>query len=231
MSSFLQLAQAVSRESGLTGTPAAFATATGDMLRIFHWVAWAWRDIDLMHEAWNWRRGSASGTTNGTITMSPTGVAPGFALTNFGSWVYPSAHYRPSAYKVSAGQQSEQPLTFMDYDSFRMKFVVGTHTAGAVSFWTISPAGDFLVGPTPDSAYQVRAEYIKDHVALSLDADTPTMPSRFHQLIVWYALREYGGFDAASEVWQRADRNYKSGFSGLSQACLPKMRWGGRPLA
>ena len=36
-----------------------------DDLRIFHWVAWAWRDIDLMHESWAWRRGTALGNGGG----------------------------------------------------------------------------------------------------------------------------------------------------------------------
>lgn len=229
---FLQLTQAVKRESGLSGGgPAAFASATGDDLRLFHWVAWAWRDIDLMHEGWSWRRGSASTTTSGSITIPPTTTAGSFGLTDFGSWMYPNSQYRPSAYLVSSGQQSEQALKFLDYDSFRRKFLIGTHAAGPLTYWSIHPNGDFLVGPTPDAAHVVRADYIKDHIALAADADAPTMPSRFHPLIVWYALREYGGYDAASEVWQRADRNYNAGFLALSQACLPRMRWGGKPLA
>lgn len=231
MSTFLELAQAVKRESGLTGGgPAAFASATGDNLRIFHWVAWAWRDIDLMHESWLWRRGSATATTT-TTTLAATDAAPGFALTDFASWITPTRDYKPTSYRVSDGVANEQPLYWLPYDEYRQRFIVGTHDAGSLQYWTIAPNGDMLVGPTPDASHFVRADYIKDHVALAADADTPTMPARFHPLIVWYALREYGGYDAASEVWQRADRNYKSGFSALSQAQLPRMRWGQRPLA
>lgn len=230
----LALARAAKRESGLTSSatdPAAFATATGDDLRFFHWVAWAWRDIDLMHESWAWRRASATATTSGSRTLGPTDVAPGFALTDFGSWLAATREYQPSAYKVSAGQIAENPLTWLDYDRFRQMFTVGTHTAAPLVYWSIAPNGDFLVGPTPDEAHVVRADYVKDHVALAADADVPTLPSRFHMIIVWRALREYGGFDAASEVWQRADGNYRSMLPALSQAQLPKMRWGGRPLA
>jgi hypothetical protein len=226
----LQLAQAVKRESGLTGGgPAGFASASGDDLRIFHWAIWAWRDIDLMHEAWSWRRGAATATTT-TNTLSPTAVVPGFALTDFASWLMPNTEYQPSGYRVSDGVANEQKLIYLPYDEWRRRFVIGTQTAAAVQYWSIAPNGDFLTGPAPDTSHFIRADYIKDHVALAADGDIPTMPTRFHPLIAWYALREYGGFDAASEVWQRADRNYKSGFSGLSQACLPKMRWGNRPL-
>ena len=56
------------------------------------------------------------------------------------------------------------------------------------------------------------------------DTDTPAMPTRFHSLIVWRALTEYGGYDAASEVFQRADRNYTMAMPALLQSQLPQ-RW------
>lgn len=232
MSTFLQLAQDAKRESSLTGGgPVSFATASGDDLRVFNWVAWAWRDIDLMHEAWLWRRASATATTSGSMTLSPTAAAPGFALTAFGSWKQGNDEYKPTTYKVSEGVATERALTFLRYDHFRRQFLVGSHTAAPLQYWTIAPNGDMLVGPTPDAAHVVNADYIKDHVALAADADVPAMPSRFHPLIYWYAVREYGGYDAATEVWQRADRNYKSLYPALAQAQLPRMRWAGRPLA
>ena len=64
-----------------------------------------------------------------------------------------------------------------------------------------------------------------------LDADEPALPARFHNLIGWRALREYGGFDAASEVYQRAEQNYSMGFSALAQSQLPRPGFGARPLA
>ena len=82
---FLQLAQAVKRESGLSGGgPLSVVTATGDDARIFQWVNWAWRDIALMHESWLFRRASAQGETS-AMTMAHDYGAPGFALTDFGS--------------------------------------------------------------------------------------------------------------------------------------------------
>lgn len=224
MSTLLQLAQDAKRESGLGDGPVSLATSSGDDLRFFKWVAWAWRDIDLMHEAWAWRRAMATANTDGTR------VVP-FGLTNLAGWLPASREYRPSAFKVSAGQSSENPLTFISYDCFRQQFTVGVHTAAPLTYWSVAPNGDFLVGPTPDELHTVRADYIKDHIPLAADGDIPTMPTRFHPLITWRALREYGGFDAASEVWQRADVNYKSLLSALSQAQLPRMRWGNRPLA
>ena len=98
-------------------------------------------------------------------------------------------------------------------------------------FWSVDPSGDLLVAPTPDSAHKVRASYIRDVVDMTADADEPAMPQRFHMMIVWRALREYGGFDAASEVVQRADQNYNMLMSALTQSQLPAPGFCARPLA
>ena len=228
---FLQLAQAVKRESGLSGgAPASLATAKGDDARIFQWVNWAWRDIALMHESWFFRRGEALGETSAMV-MSPTASAPGFALTDWATWKPQADDYRPSAWRVTDGQAAEHPLQFLPYDSFRSRFIVGVHTPGPVRFWSVAPSGDLLLGPTPDAAHRVRASYIRDVVDMTADADEPAMPQRFHAIIVWRALREYGGYDAASEVFQRADQNYNMLMSALTQAQLPRPGFGARPLA
>lgn len=229
----LQLTQAVKRESGLTGGgPTSFATATGDDLRMFYWVSWAWRDIELMHETWLWRRGEATATTSGSRTLSPT---DDFGLADFARWMQPDDIYRPTCYRVSDGVASERELYWLEYNAFRKAFEIGSHTAGGLQSWASKPDGSMLVGPTPDAAHVVRAQYIKRHVALESAADpdaaTPGMPEDFHMLIVWNALMQYGGFDAAAEVWQRAERNYNSMISALLQSQLQPMRWARRPLA
>lgn len=228
---FLQLAQAVKRESGLSGGgPVSVVTATGDDARFFQWVNWAHRDICLMHETWLFRRGSALGEAT-VMAMPHDLAAPGFGLTDFGSWKPQNPEYRPSAWRVSDGQRLEQHLSYLPWDEFRARFVMGAHEAGPVKFWTTDPAGQLMVAPTPDSAHMVRADYIKDVVDMTADADQPMLPTRFQPLIVWRALTEYGGFDAAGEVMQRAERNYNTNLPALLQAQLP-MRWiSARPLA
>lgn len=205
-------------------------TAAGDDARLFAWVNSAWRDIQLMHESWLWRRGAALGQVSSMGTVHNL-AAPGFALSDFASWKPESREYKPSAWRVSDGQQVEVGLKFLPWDEFRTRFVAGVHSSGGLQFWTVAPDGEMWVAPTPDSAHMVRADYIKDVQELLLDADVPQMPSRFHSLIMWKALIEYGGYDAASEVFQRADRNYAMGMPALLQSQLP-MRWiSARPLA
>lgn len=210
---FLQLAQAVKRESGLSGSISGVSTTVTEDTRIFNWVNWAARDIALAREDWRWRRGYATGTATGQVSTAATQ----FGLTDFASWKPANPVYKPSAYRISDGSSTERKLAWMTYDQFRMTFMVGDQTPGVAQYWSISPSEEFLLGPAPDSDHFVRADYVKDYTDLVLDTDTPAMPARFHMMIVWRALLEYGGFDAAGEVYQRADQNYKLMWTSLVQ--------------
>jgi hypothetical protein len=91
---YLQIAQAVKRESGLSGGgPSSIASALGDDARIFQWVNWAARDITLAREDWRWRRGAATLAS----TSNQTNTATDFGLTDFASWKDSAGLYKPSA--------------------------------------------------------------------------------------------------------------------------------------
>lgn len=226
---WLQLAQAVKRESGLgmESTIVSYATAQNDNARFFQWAQWAARDLTLQREDWRWRRGSATLAS----TTNQTNTATDFGLTDFASWKAQTKEYRPSAYRVSDGVSTERELTFMSYELFRKNFILGAQVPGTVQCWSISPADELLLGPTPDAAHFVRADYTKTYVEMTGDTSTPAMPERFHMLIVWRALMEYGGFDAAGEVYQRAERNYTLGWPQLAKAQLEQPSLNARSLA
>jgi len=56
------------------------------------------------------------------------------------------------------------------------------------------------------------------------------MPERFHMAIVWRALMLYGGYEAASESYQRGQNEFTVLRSMLEVDQLPMIRMGG-PLA
>lgn len=225
---YLQLAQAVKRESGLSGGgPISLSAAIGDDDRIFKWVNWAARDVTLAREDWRWRRGSATLAS----TTSMTNAAAAFGLTDFASWKDAAGLYKPSAYRIADGAQTEHELQWLTYDQFRKQFMIGTPATGSVQYWSISPTDEFLVGPAPDSAHFLRADYIKDYTDMAADTDVPALPTRFHMLIVWRALMEYGGFDAAGEVFMRAEKNYTLTWTSLVQSQLETPSMMARSLA
>ena len=224
---FLQLAQAVKRESGLTGSVTGFVNAIAEDLRIFSWVNWAARDITLSREDWRWRRASAILAS----TTDQTNTSAAFGLTDFASWKPSNNVYRPSAYRVADTAASEHPLQWLDYDTFMQRFGIGTQTPGVSTYWTVSPSDAFMLGPAPDTEHYVRADYVRDYTEMTVDADTPLIPARFHMIIVWAALMEYGGFDAASEVYQRAEKNRASVWAQLIQSQTEPMSFTARSLA
>lgn len=214
---FLQLAQALKRESGLSGAaPGDAGTTVLSEQRLFNWVNWAARDIHLAREDWRWRRGMATLPS----TINQVNPASAFGLTDFASWKDANKTYSPTAYRIADGNTIERKLAWMTYDNFRQTYFTGGQNSGVVQYWSISPSDEFLLGPAPDSEHFVRADYIKDYTDLVLNADVPTMPARFHMMIVWRALMEYGGFDAAGEVYQRAEKNYQLMWTSLVQSQL-----------
>ena len=227
---WLQLTQEVKRESGLgnANSIVAYSTATGDDLRMFQWVQWAARDIFLSREDWRFRRGMATCASTTTVTNT---AATQFGLTDFASWKTATDQYKPTAYRVSDGIAQEKALIWLEYDDFRDEFLTGQQSTGGLQYWSIGPDESFLVGPTPDAAHFIRADYVKDYQALTEDSSTPAIPSRWHSLIVWRALMEYGGFDAASEVMARAERNYTLGWPQLVQSQMDAPRFAARSLA
>lgn len=224
---YIQLAQAVKRESGMSGTVASVITTISEDARIVQWVDWATRDIVLAREDWRFRRGTA---TAAAATAQASDPAVDFSLTDFVSWKKANQSYAPSAYRVSDGESTERRLQWMTYDQFRMTFMVGSQSPGAATYWSISPEEDFLLGPAPDSAHFIRADYIKGYQGYVDDTSTPQIPERFHMLIVWRALMEYAGYDAASETYQRAEGNYRSMWTNMVQTQLDTPGFAARSL-
>lgn len=203
---FLQIAQRLRQEAGASdGRPTAVASQTGELKRQVDWVIDAWTDLQNLHPNWDWMRASASvAGAIGDNTHTPTDF--GIAAT-FGSWITDSFRL----YTTAIGRADEQFLPFLDYPRWRDYYDFGNFATQQTrpQEFTINPADHAIkLGPTPDLAYTVTAEYYKTPTILAADSDTPALPSRFHMIIVWYALTFYGSFESAPESYSRAKRQY-----------------------
>lgn len=227
---YLQLAQRLRRESGLAGTSltSTIVGAIGDSQRLVDWIADAWRELqNEVHERrWRWLRAQCLGDIV-SPTMAYTidellGVSAG--ATRFAFWVPQSRVYRPTVYLAST-PGTEWHLTFMPYETFRQLFLIGQPAGGPPQCWSISPSNQLLIGPPPDQAYKVRADYYRAPQELASDTDTPEMPTQHHMVIVWKALVDYGSYDAGQEVIARARDNLDDTYMALllSQAEAPEV--------
>jgi len=200
---FLEITQRVKRESGRSSSGASPATIVGASqpdLDIFNAVNDAWRDVQLMPRKWRWmwlQALATVGVDNTTYTAASLG-APTWAR-----WKTESVDYRPSMFDP-ANAQTEWDLRFVDYDTFARAFLKGSHAAGASQYWSIANDGSFLIGPKPNLAYTLRADYYVKPQELTADDHIPAMPDQFHILLVWKALESVAISDNAPEKLAKA---------------------------
>jgi hypothetical protein len=203
---FLQIVNRLKVESGRSGGPiGSVATVGADDARLVAWAADFWRELQTSRD-WRWMRatGAALPVLDGQVIYDPDAD---WALTDFGRWVRPSGDYQPTV-TPDGNPGHVSALSWLDYERFRQRFIILPHQPGAPQFWTEGLDGSFMVGPTPTGDWVLTADYWREPTELVADADEPDMPAKFHMLIVWGALMQVAGFDAAPEVYQRALANH-----------------------
>jgi hypothetical protein len=219
---FLALVQRAHRERGIsTPAPTSVVGATDRNQRTIDAVAAAWDELQA-ERPWRWMRATTdTPLTAGqqTYTSAQLGI-----VTRFGRWREEDSDYSPILY-VAGSLNTLWQLQYWDLDNFRKLFIYRVQASTTPIAWTYDESNQFLVGSNPALAYQLRAEYWKEPVALAADADTPDMPDRFHMILVWRALQDLAKFDAAPEHLARAEKNYGDLYDKLlfDQARLPSL--------
>lgn len=207
---YLQLINRTRVECGVSGASTPLTTAqglTGEAARIAAWVATAWDDIQTSREDWQWMRVPVEFnlvTQQQVYTPAQAGV--GATLAN---WKRDS--FRCSS--VGQNYQDEQLMNWMDYNVFRNLYQYGrmrtTYARPVVVSIVPGLTKNLAFGAIPDQPYVITGEHYTLPTTLTLDTDTPTCPDRFHMAIVYRAMMYYAGFEAASEVYQRGELEFK----------------------
>lgn len=202
MSTFLELCQAVARDSGTVSdltAPSTVIGQTGRLLRIVNWTAEGYRDIQRRRDDWRWLRREFSGQTIATVSR----YALNTTSERFKHWVFHSDSGEDtfSVYLTSAGQTGEGWLRYVPWDDFRRTRLFGSAAAdtGKPRDITVDPLNRLVVHPIPDDIYTIRGEYYQAPQILTADADVPEMPEAHHEAIKWQALILLGTFDEAKE--------------------------------
>ncbi len=216
---YLELCKRLWQEVGDTGSgkPATTIGQVGEMKRICSWVSQAWVEIQEYRADWDWMRKSMSFTTTAAKnSYSPT---TDILLTDFASWRNDSFRI----YQTAGGVGNEILLQQYDYNSFRDYYLLGARsiTQGRPVALAAAANKDLYLGLVPDQSYTVTGEYYTLPTTLALDADTPTMPSRFHMAIVYKAMMAYASFEAAPEVYQQGSNQYTAMLSRLEMDQTP----------
>lgn len=199
---FLTLCQRVRQETGIADSgPAAVTGQTGDMKRIVDWVNESWMRIQSMRPdwLWMWAVGNSSLTVGDETFTLPSAVESLSDVLVDGSFM--------------------QEIEYRDYRTLYRTVNEGKPTAYAVR-----PDGVVVFNAKPDLAYSIIYEYQSKPAYFTQNIDAPGMPERFHMLIVWHALAEYGMFDEAPELVQKARVNFENALAELVIDQTPAMK-------
>ena len=195
MSTFLELAQECRALSGIGGTgPVSVTTATGIEARIVNYVKNAWIDIQTHPKSWKWqwRRYEASaGVPLQTILNTRE-----YTLTGVQSIRVRSLR----SYLTATGTSDRQRMGWVPWQKFEDRFGTTDETADRPIQVTREPTGDLKLYPKPDAAYSIEFEYFKTAQILTDNGDVPEMPSDYHQLIIYEALKRFGKAEDAPEI-------------------------------
>lgn len=210
MSTYLSGSVDLRRECGMSGTgPAAVTGQTGDLERIVEWYAQAYTEIQNRHQDWLWLRSTFTVDTTasddtyayGDVTDSRLSAL----ITRFRRWWLYDVDGFPNvrSYLTSAGVSGEKYLLPLPWAAFRDLYKRGTQTNNAPVHITVDPQRNLVLGPKPNGIYTITGEYQMSAQVLAADGDTPEMPSDYHQLIVYEAMKKYGAFNSAPDVSSR----------------------------
>lgn len=230
---FLQLAQRLSVECGVSGTgPSSTVNQTGMNGKLVNWIQSAWLEIQGLHDQWGWMREPfAFNTTAGVGDYLPAetvNTLTGNVLSDLRFWHKDTFRCQ----RVSIGVQDEQWLVEWDYQVFRNTYRFNVQVNNRPVVFAIKPNGKaVMLGSIPDDVYSVTGEYQYKPRSLVGDAAEPEMPNdALHMLIVYKAMQFYGLFEAAPEVLQRGQAEYSRLLNQLEREQLPEVILG-NPLA
>lgn len=238
---FLALCQRTAIECGVASGQAittALPTvvgATGSLGRVVGWVSDAWSDIQMDHDDWDWMRSSVllgAGVTVQTIAGQPsyplgTGAGTvGVAVDAFGKWDRETVR----CFSTAAGYQGEDYLDDVPYDTWRDSYMFGAQRAVQTRpiVVAVGPDQSLCLGPPPNGLYTFTADYFVAPSEMVADTDIPAgLPTRFHMLIVYYAMQKYAGYESAPEVMQRGASEATRMYAQLQAVRAPRMSFSG----
>ena len=140
---------------------------------------------------------------DGACTLSGPATTPG----TFDRWLPPTIE----GYHVMAtdANDDEWELKQMAWDRFRAAIDFNdSYSWRPIRYWAIGPDETLNIGPTPQAVFTLAASYYTKPVPFALDTDAPTFDEQYHMILVWRALMELASFDAAPEVYARAQMNF-----------------------
>lgn len=229
---FLQLAQRLSVECGVSGTgPSSVLGQTGMSLKLVNWINSAYIEIQGMHDNWGWMREQFTfNTVAGTgdyLPATTTNTTTGNLMTDLRYWWKDTFRCQ----RASIGVQDMQWLVEWEYQVFRNTYRFNLQVEGRPVVFAEKPNGKaIMLGQIPNDVYIISGEYQKLPTGLVNNTDEPEIPAHLHLVIVYKAMQFYGLYEAAPEVLARGNTEFSRLMNQLEREQLPAV-YLGNPLA
>jgi len=144
----------------------------------------------------------------------------------------------PGSFEINKGSfylqdtdgSDRRRLQWVSWETFQqLANVGGSVFFGEPTFVTETSEGKWDFFPRPAKQYTIWFEYVTTPQELTNDDDVPTIPTEYHEAIVWRALMNYADYDEKPQVFARAERRYGFYRSNLETNKLPTLSWGLSP--
>lgn len=236
MATYLELCNKAAKESGLFSgtTPISAVTGqTGNAADMVRWVSDSWKNVQLLHRGWKFRRIDISDKS--LIVDTAYYAKTAFALTDVAEFIGGTAPNDRDAftlYDSSIGVSDEAPVYWIEWGTFKRRYRRGSQTSNRPVHYSIAPDGKLWFGPAPDKAYTMNGEYIRDAQILTDNADIPICPEDHHDIIVWGAVKKAHENDEDSVAAMAIARNeYEARYTALLLDQLPRISTKSEPIA
>lgn len=221
---FLELCAALHREAGISGTaPSSVVSQVGEANRLVNWVADAWSDIQMSRTDWTFMRGTFTFQTEQgkySYTTLECNIPTVGRFRNFD-------YNKMRIYQNTLGVSDQTKLNPSFYEDYLDEYLTGQQVQSRPICFAVQPENkNLLLGYIPNTVYTVTGEYHKKPQVLAAHDDVPDIPSEYHMMIVWEALKSYANFESAPEVLGQAEKKLKPYKSAMIQDFLPQVKLG-----
>ena len=192
---FLEMVQRLRMETGIAETgPSSVQGQTRDYQRLVNWVNDGWLRVQSSRPNWRFMWRSA----DTTLYAGASTVV-----------------LEPDVDDIRIILVDGNELAFEEYSEFLENFP--SLGSGRPGVYTIRPDDALLLNTLSNADYPFYYEYYTKPALMVENFDAPTMPEKFHMLLVWYGLMQYALFDEAPELARKAEINYNQLFSELER--------------
>lgn len=217
---FLQLVQKAIRKSGARASvPSSLSSVEGIQLEFKEYVNDAWKEIQMERKDWYFRAAEQS------IDIDQLSLTDGMRVptslidaANSRSWNFIHIY---DVYIRLRGDDTDPPsrIYFVPWNNWKDKFGRSNiqleyndekNVEGRPQWFTIAPTGELWLSPIPTASTNYEMEFFgpTDIQDLSNDSDTPVLPERYHDMIVWKAAYEFHSYHTDAAGMERARQKY-----------------------